>query len=229
MLAVFDFDHTIVDGNSDIIARDIINPINLIPDRKNYPGNWTQYMQQVFNTLKSINIPAQRVIDDVSSMNSNEGMPYLLRSLHENNIDIIIVSDSNSLFINNWFKSNELFDVVSWVYTNPAKIEDDCIIIEPYELQTICNRCSKNICKGNIMKEHILSKNKKYNKILYFGDGNNDLCPILKLTQNDFAFPRLGYVLDNLLKSHTTQANVIPWCTGFDIYEYLKSSKLISA
>lgn len=229
MLAVFDFDHTIVNNNSDIVARDIINPTNLIPSRKKYSDNWTQYMQQVFYTLKSINISAQQVIHDVSSMDPNEGMPNLLRSLHKNNIDIIVISDSNSLFINNWFKHNELFDVISCLYTNPAKVEDDCIMIEPYELQTICNQCSKNMCKGKIMKEHILSKNNKYNKILYFGDGNNDLCPILKLTKNDFAFPRLGYVLDNLLKSHSTRANVFSWCTGFDIYEYLKSSMLISA
>lgn len=229
MLAVFDFDHTIVDHNSDIIARDIINPSNLIPNHKDYPGNWTEYMQQVFNTLKHINISVKQIIDVISMMNSIEGIPYLLRTLYENNIDIIIASDSNSLFINNWLKHNELSDVVSCVYTNPAKIENDCITIEPYTLQQTCNRCSKNMCKGNIIREHKLSKNKKYDKILYFGDGNNDLCPILKLTQNDFAFPRLGYVLENLLKSHNTQAKVMPWRTGDDIYKFLKSSKLISA
>lgn len=227
MLAVFDFDHTIVNDNSDIVARNIINPPNLIPDSKNYPNDWTQYMQQVFDTIKNINISTEQIINSVSIMSPNKGMPKLLRALYENNINIIVVSDSNSLFIENWFKYNKLFDVLSYVYTNSGNIEDGRITIKPYASQTLCDWCTKNMCKGTIIKEHILCTNKIYNKLFYFGDGKNDLCPVLKLNQNDIAFPREGYVLDKLLKSHTTEAIVIPWSTGDDIYEYLKSSNFI--
>lgn len=227
MLAVFDFDHTIVNDNSDIIARDIINPTSLIPDRKNYPDNWTQYMQQVFDTIQSMKIPVEHIIDVISLIRPIEGMPKLMRAMYKNNIDIIVASDSNSLFINNWLKRNKLSDTVSCVYTNPAKIEDGRIKIEPYAIQTTCERCTKNMCKGTIVEEHVLRTNKKYDKTLYIGDGTNDLCPVLKLTQNDIAFPRIGYVLENLLKSHITQSKVMPWCTGENIYEYLMSSDLI--
>jgi len=227
MLAVFDFDHTIVNDNSDIIARDIINPISLIPNSKDYPNNWTQYMQQVFNTIQSIKIPAEQIIDVVSSIRPIEGIPKLMRAMYNNKIDIIVASDSNSLFINKWLKRNKLLNTVSCVYTNPAKIEDGLIKINPYAIQTTCDRCTINMCKGTIMEKHILKTNKKYNKILYFGDGKNDLCPVLRLTQNDIAFPRIGYVLENLLKSHITQSKVIPWHTGENIYEYLTSSELI--
>ncbi|XP_060854836.1 pyridoxal phosphate phosphatase PHOSPHO2-like isoform X1 [Rhopalosiphum padi] len=229
MLAVFDFDQTIVDGNSDVVAIDLINPTNLIPDRKDFPKNWTQYMQRVFDIIKTIKIPAEQIIDVVSLMRPNDGMPKLMRALHENNFDIIVASDSNSLFIYNWLKYNELLDVVSCIYTNPATVVDNAIKIEPYSVQTKCDWCTTNMCKGAIVEEHILNKNQKYDKILYFGDGHNDLCPILKLTKNDIAFPRLGYILENLLKSHSTPAEVMPWCTGENIYEFLKSSKLISA
>lgn len=228
MLAVFDFDHTIVNYNSDIVARDIINPPSLIPDLKDYPNNWTQYMQQVFNTINNMKIPAEGIIDIISSMEPVKGMPELMRAIHNNNIDIIVVSDSNSLFIQNWLEHNKLLNIVSCVYTNNATIENGLIKIKPYALQTTCNQCTKNMCKGTIVEEHVLRTNKKYNKTLYFGDGKNDLCPVLKLTHNDIVFPRLGFVLVNLLKSHTIQANVIPWCTGDNIYEYLKSLKLIS-
>lgn len=228
MLAVFDFDHTIVDGNSDLVARDIIEPHDLIPNRKDYHNNWTQYMQQVFNVLKNIKISAEQVVDAVSLMNSIQGMPKLMRALKKSNIDIIVASDSNTLFIHYWLKFNKLSDIVSCVFTNPAKIEDGLIEIKPYTEQTTCNQCQKNMCKGLIVKEYVSKTDNKFNKIFYFGDGSNDLCPVLKLTQNDIAFPRLGYALENLLKSHITQAKVIPWCTGEDAYEYLKSSKLIS-
>jgi pyridoxal phosphate phosphatase PHOSPHO2 len=229
MLAVFDFDHTIVDGNSDIVARNLITPSILIPNSKNYPHNWTQYMQQVFNVIKSIKIPAQKIIDAVSLMSPTEGMLKLIRALYKNDVDIIVASDSNSLFIQNWLKYNKLSGAVSCIYTNPAKIEDDLIIIEPYTLQRACTMCNMNMCKGTIVKEHLSRKNKKYENIFYFGDGKNDLCPVLKLSQMDVAFPRLGYILDNLLKSRTTLAKVKPWRTGDDIYEYLVSLELISA
>lgn len=228
MLAVFDFDHTIVDGNSDIVARNIIVPPALIPNSKDYPQNWTQYMQQVFNIIKNINIPAQKIIDVVSLMGPTDGMLKLIRSLNKNNVDIIVASDSNTLFIQNWLKYNKLLEAVSCIYTNPAKIEDDLIKIEPYELQHACTMCNINMCKGTIVKEHLSRTDKKYDSIFYFGDGKNDLCPVLKLSQTDIAFPRLGYVLDNLLKSHTTLAKVKPWSTGDDIYEYLVSSEILS-
>jgi len=229
MLAVFDFDHTIVDENSDVVACDKINPPSLIPDIKNYRNNWTEYMQKVFDTLKSIDIPAEQILNAVSLMAPVEGIPKLIRLLHKNNVDIIVASDSNSLFIHNWLEQNELSDMVSCVYTNPAKIEDGLIKIEPYALQMTCNRCARNMCKSAIVKEHItLKTNKTYDKIFYFGDGRNDLCPILNLTRNDIAFPRSGYTLENLLKLHVTQAEVVSWCIGDDICEHLNSSNLIT-
>lgn len=228
MLAVFDFDHTIVDGNSDIVARNVIIPPVLIPNSKDYPHNWTQYMQQVFNTIKSIKIPAQKIIDVISVMSPTEGMLKLIRVLHKNNVDIIVASDSNTLFIQNWLKYNKLSEAVSCIYTNPAKIENDLIKIEPYALQRACTMCNMNMCKGTIVKEHLSRTDKKYDNIFYFGDGKNDLCPVLKLSQADIAFPRLGYVLDNLLKSRSTLAKVKPWSTGDDAYEYLVASELIS-
>ncbi|CAH1724894.1 probable phosphatase phospho2 [Aphis gossypii] len=228
MLAVFDFDHTIIDGNSDVEAIGLINPTSLIPDRKIFPNNWTQYMQRIFDVLKTNEILAEQIINVVTSMRPNYGMPKLMRALNENNFDVIVASDSNSLFIYNWLKHNKLTDVVSCIYTNPATIVDNTIKIEPYTVQTKCEWCNTNMCKGAIVEEHVLNINKKYDKVLYFGDGHNDLCPVLKLTKNDIVFPRLGYILDNLLKTHTTPAKVMPWCSGEYIYEFLKSTKLIS-
>lgn len=227
MLAVFDFDHTIVDGNSDIVARNIITP-DFIPKQKDFPNNWTQYMQKVFDIIKNNGIPVQQVIGAVSLMNPNQGMPRLMRALYADNVEIILASDSNSLFIESWLKHNKLYNIVSYIYTNPIKIENDLIKIEPYSSQTTCDFCEINMCKGTIIKNHVLKSNKKYNKILYFGDGKNDLCPVLNLTQSDIVFPRSGYILEKLLMSHTIQAEVVPWCTGDVIYEYLKSSNLIS-
>ncbi|XP_050429857.1 probable phosphatase phospho2 isoform X1 [Adelges cooleyi] len=227
MLAVFDFDHTIVNENSDVVARDLLPSEDVPKSSKTYSGKWTQYMQQVFCSLNNLGTSPEEIIDTVSNMCPIEGMPKLIRSLHENNFDVIIASDSNSLFINGWLKYNNLDDAVVCVYTNPAKIENGLINIEPFTLQTICKLCTTNMCKGNIVEEHKLKTNNIYTTIVYSGDGKNDFCPAVKLTKNDIVFPREGYELEKLLKTHAIQANVVSWSTGKCIYNYLKTRKLI--
>ena len=49
------------------------------------------------------------------------------------------------------------------------------------------------MCKGDIIEEYIKERGEKgvvYDFIAYSGDGKNDLCPTLRLSENDLAFPR---------------------------------------
>lgn len=42
-----------------------------------------------------------------------------------------------------------------------------------------------------------------YSKIYYIGDGRNDVCPSLKLSDNDVVFARRDYPLHKQLKNNT--------------------------
>ena len=49
------------------------------------------------------------------------------------------------------------------------------------------------MCKGDIIEEYIKERREQgvvYDFIAYSGDGENDLCPTLRLSENDLAFPR---------------------------------------
>ena len=49
------------------------------------------------------------------------------------------------------------------------------------------------MCKGDIIEEYIKERREQgvvYDFTAYSGDGKNDLCPTLRLSENDLAFPR---------------------------------------
>ena len=59
------------------------------------------------------------------------------------------------------------------------------------------------MCKGDIIEEYIKERREQgvvYDFIAYSGDGENDLCPTLRLSENDLAFPRWGFCAQVLNK-----------------------------
>ena len=77
------------------------------------------------------------------------------------------------------------------------------------------------ICKMAILKHYLQLH--QFEKIVFFGDGSNDLCLSLYLSSNDIIFPREGYKLASLLDQHCVQANVITWKDGFDIVKHIQN------
>ena len=63
-----------------------------------------------------------------------------------------------------------------------------------------CPRCPANLCKGAelalIREEHPGAP------VVYCGDGANDFCPALRLTEADAVLARKGFALDRLIQVH---------------------------
>ena len=87
----------------------------------------------------------------------------------------------------------------------------------PSEWGETCPNGGRNLCKGSAMK--YFCKNKSYKEIKYFGDGKNDLCPALSLTENDKLYPRKDHYLSKLLATgdYEIKAKILPWNGGSDI------------
>lgn len=107
-LLVFDFDHTVVDGNTDAyIWRAATSGNKRPPELTAEPGHWTEYMQRVLSYLQS----AEGVrVDDMrgvlTQMQYTPGMQQLLEALRGGRLgpdgppcSAIVVSDSNTAFI----------------------------------------------------------------------------------------------------------------------------------
>ena len=127
-----------------------------------------------------------------------------------------------------------LEDKFDRVFTNPAKFNDDGRLeIEMYHVQDTCSLSTINLCKGQILQDYIKERaknNVRFTHVAFIGDGQNDFCPSLRLSQKDFVFPREGYSLVDYMKKMQAEqgleikANVHVWKSGLDILQVLSNN-----
>lgn len=62
-----------------------------------------------------------------------------------------------------------------------------------------------------------------FKRILYLGDGHNDLCPSLRLGKDDLVFPRENYSLIRQIRDQASQikAKVVPWSCASIVLNYI--------
>lgn len=164
------------------------------------------------------------------------GMTDLLTyiSEHKSTIDCIVISDSNSMFIDWVLHASRLQAAVDQVFTNPAKINEmGYMELQHYHCHN-CERCPVNLCKRKVLELYLSERSDggiEYEHVFYVGDGGNDLCPTISLRGRDVAMPRKGYTLEKLLAkmeskggSAALKAKVVAWSSGIDILEELKAN-----
>lgn len=252
-LVVFDFDETIVDCNSDSWIHKLAENGRL-PKHLNYvPGeDWMKHVQTVLQHLHDLGVTEQDFADCLHTMPIVDGMiEPLIASLGQepDKYDIVILSDANSFFIGSFLKTRKLEKYITTILTNPAKFtdvghENPLLVIEGYHAQDHCKLSSRNLCKGEALKNYIgkqmLDNKTVYTCINYVGDGQNDFCPSLKLSVLDRVFPRKGYTLDKMCSKMIARqqqgkdgthkydhlpdlkASVIPWSSGKQILDAIK-------
>jgi len=236
ILVAFDFDHTVVDGNTDIKITELC-PGGKVPKelKKNYKSTgWTPYMGAIFKFLYDNNIREKEMIETIQAIPLTEGMGELMAALKDEKYEVIVISDSNSVFIDCSMEKWQLKDVVSAVYTNPAEYDEAGLLhIKFYHTQDWCDLSTENLCKGHILEEHIKNAGHEFSHVLYVGDGNNDLCPSLRLSEKDYVFPRKDYTLwkrinkigdyENEGDEHVVKAKVVEWTSGLEILKVIQN------
>ncbi|KAJ9580571.1 hypothetical protein L9F63_024251 [Diploptera punctata] len=194
------------------------------------------FMQQIFELLHADGVAPAQIREAIVGIPATPGMDKLLRHLKQYDAEVIVVSDSNSVFIHDWLSSMKLEDTVTQVFTNPAQYDDTGFLrIQMYHVQDWCDLSSKNLCKGHILSSYIAERQSQgitFSQIAYVGDGKNDLCPSLRLTENDFIFAREGFMLVKRIremqegKDERLKAKVHIWKSGDDIWNVLANSLL---
>ncbi|CAK1554461.1 unnamed protein product [Leptosia nina] len=224
-LAVFDFDHTIVDEDSDATIISRLREKKPPPEYESGARDWTPYMSDVFEHAFSAGFHPTDILDSIASMRPTAGMPELITTLAEQGWDVLILSDANSVFVNHWIKSHGLQDAITSIITNRAFWQHERLFIEPCMRQTSCRRCPSNLCKSLALAQYCSDRN--YERIVYSGDGRNDYCPATNLPSNATVFPRKGYPLDDLIKKTLAtpepqiKAKVVPWIDAYAIMKEL--------
>ncbi|XP_020282232.1 pyridoxal phosphate phosphatase PHOSPHO2 [Pseudomyrmex gracilis] len=232
VLAAFDFDHTICDNNTDVVARKLLPEWKIPEDVKDLykSSGWIAYMNKIFELLHENSIDARTIENAIVNIPAVRGIETLLESLSKNGHEIIIISDSNSIFIDRWLKSKKLEHLVSRVFTNPAWYDDDGKMrVGMYHTQHTCKLSSINLCKGQILMDYVRERRvqgKCFEKIVYVGDGQNDFCPLMRLLETDLACARKCYalvsILDSIPSNESTKAQILLWNDATDLYCNLK-------
>lgn len=229
-MVAFDFDHTVVDNNTDIVVRDLLK--SNIPDEVAQlykKSGWILYMQEIFYLLHKDNRTKSQIKDAIEGISEVAGMKTLFKELNDaGSVDIIIISDSNSVFIKVWCDYNDVSKYIKHIYTNRAHFNDDNVLmIEPFHHQTDCRLSSDNLCKGKVLEDFVRNQynecNVIYDRIFYIGDGSNDICPVLRLSAHDFGYARLGYRMHKKLdeKNIRSDAKLQIWTDGRDLKQLI--------
>lgn len=233
-LAAFDFDYTVVAQNTDTVIRDLLPPDKLTKDMQDIieVQGWTEYMAEVFRRLHSCQIRPEKILETIHGIPEVPGFVRLLKRLNTKyGCDLIVISDSNSVFIEEWIKSHGLQENFARVFTNPARFEESGLLtIKPFHHQTDCRLSAVNLCKGKVLEHFMIEQDLRYNttyeRVIYVGDGNNDICPVTKLRNRDIACAREGFAMAKTLAKNPTKLKVraefLTWKSGFDLLDQLE-------
>ncbi|KAL3831736.1 hypothetical protein ACJMK2_023452 [Sinanodonta woodiana] len=239
ILVAFDFDHTIIDENSDLSV------IKLAPDgelpeeiQAKYSDNgWTNYMGAIFEYLHKNGTTKDDFAKCINDIPFTSGFAELFQYLRDDCFEVIIISDSNMKFIELFLENAEISNIVYAVYTNPAHFDNSgCLRIQYYHEQDWCDLSTVNLCKGHILQEHIKQRDRdgiRFRHVVYVGDGYNDLCPALTMKQHDYICPRKDFklwremkrlgILDGEASELDLKAKIVEWDSGIQILDLLKT------
>lgn len=236
-LAIFDFDHTVVDDNTDTcywpqIPKEVQAPI--IKQFKNEELTWHQLLNKLMPLL-----PWNQLVETVERIKLIPGMRELFNFLKETDSIICIVSDSNTEFIKRILDKQGLSAHVREVHTNgielPSEQEDKAKVVT-YEKafglsrKRECeNNCDVNhMCKGSVVEKLVETYGQEH--IPFFvGDGGNDYCAMKRVDRislKGMNFVRKGFNLEKKIMNQEPEnrefVNLF-WEDAAEITTYLKN------
>jgi len=245
LLMLYDFDHTMVQENSDMLVADLVtDKATLLKLRLEVykTRGWTAYMDAIFEHLFQQGV-SQKQINNclVEGLHLTAGFGPLVELVSAGNaVEQIIISDANSEFIDLFVAHKALSKSFAVVYTNPAVWQDSGrLTVRPYHASTRgghgCELCPSNLCKGSVVRQHLVSLSgsdaaRSVTRVVFVGDGQGDLCPCAQLRPGglDLACVRRGYALDKLLQRQTKEgspcpirADIVYWSDGFELTRLL--------
>lgn len=218
-LFIFDFDHTLVDANTDILPFQKLEPDllqHLLHDKERYKKiGWTGLVNYGLEELYKRKHSPEDILNSVAEAPLHTSTTTMIKRIHENSdTSAAIASDANSLYIEACLASkslgNNFFE--AGIFTNQATIDNGQIKVTPFASGHECSRCPLNMCKGEILRKLVAKKYQGWT-IVYTGDGGNDFCPATQIPEHGIVLARTGFSLEKAIDSNPelVQAQVIKW------------------
>ncbi|XP_052181340.1 inorganic pyrophosphatase 2 [Diospyros lotus] len=223
-VVVFDFDHTIIDDNSDTWVVEELGLTDLFNQlRRTMP--WTSLMDRMMEELHSQGKTIDQIAECLRRVPIHPQTIAAITKSHALGCDLIIISDANQFFIETILKHYGLHGCFSEIITNSSSVDDQgrLRILAYHDMVSSphgCSLCPPNLCKGLVIKQiqaSISESGKK--KMIYLGDGGGDYCPSLKLGVGDHIMPRKDFPLWRRICSNQmlVKAEVHEWSNGEEL------------
>ena len=184
---------------------------------------------KVLGDLHASGVSKSDILRTLENLSFTRGFKQLLHFASGLDADVIIISDSNRVFIEHFLKHHQLRSLFCGLFTNHGHFDlQGRLLVSHYHRQENCQLSSVNLCKGRVLEDFVKDKELagvQYQRVAYVGDGDNDYCPSLRLSARDIVFARKKYDLETRLSSASglLEASVVPWEDGFDIIEKLRT------
>ena len=258
-LFVWDFDWTVINCNSDeyipaqFLDKDVLKDgFKSLYASTN--GDWHACVEGMVNQCLTSPLDEnysndeskKKVITKEDVMNVARQMPYLedvrhaLDDIHSSvSSQQMILSDGNTLFINEFLQHQQIQSYFQHVVSNKGEWTSDCDGNEKLKVthQSVeygghdCTNCSANLCKTQALQETLIQlkgsseddadrpPQPQRRRIVYVGDGANDACPVLNvLGPDDIMLARTGHkrICANERKGPESDEEAICYCDNGD-------------
>ena len=150
-------------------------------------------MQQMFTVIKSRGYGKEHILAGMKSIKVSLPVKAACHVIYKSdNADAIIISDANTLATKWVLEANGMMEMFKDVISNPAFFDSQGLLkIEYCQHDHGCSKCVLNLCKSKALAPYKAG----YNKIVYVGDGHNDICPSLLLSTDDVVVVKKGLYL----------------------------------
>ena len=223
ILVVFDFDHTIIKGSSwSHPIKNLLtsNEMLLIRERLNKNENYLDIFRDVLLKIKNTGTSFNKVKEIVEKIPLNDGFEDLFKFIGEMkaNYKVIMISGTISVFIKWILDRNKISHIFEDIYSHKSEFDEEKNLKISQIHNHECTICNTSQCKGLIMREYLKMNEQMISEIIYIGDGDNDYCPSLILSDKDILFPRKNWGLHQKIRNENLfekiKCKIVYWNTG---------------
>lgn len=205
---VFDFDHTLIDVNSDpFVVRHLSAAAGELLVGHSFEQSWVSLMGRCFQALHAEGIDQAAYTRALQHISVPAPLHSAVQHLGAVGVECSIVSGGNMFFIESVLHHVGLRQCFARVEAYPASFDPHgCLRIYDHPLGSgPCQSCAVNaMCKGLILSgwpAHC-------HRTVFVGDGSNDLCACLALARDDVALVRDGFTLSRLLEKEENRSRI---------------------
>jgi pyridoxal phosphate phosphatase PHOSPHO2 len=197
---------------------------------------WNKRMNEVHERLSEQGVHTKQILEVCRTIELSPGTEKLFYDINSNNSKIIMLSNACDLVVEECLRAQNLLQYIDKIESNPVQQLYPIMIIDEYEkpLQTECTICDPNLCKGLVIEKY--RDRKLYDKIIFIGDGDNDVCAALHLNKTDYVFAKYDetsgkvYKMYDMLKNqyfHQLKSEMFSWKTMNDVHDKLKKKNIL--